>query len=414
MNGKLKKILLFAFIVISIFFINTASAFAIAPSGAEVYEGIDVSNWQGYIDYNMVKSSGIDIVYIKASQGSNTKDAYFDINYENAKANGLKVGFYHYVMARSVQEAEQEATFFASVIAGKIPDCKLAMDFEAFGDLSGNEINEISNTFLETVKRLTNKEVILYSDLFNAQNTFSSELAENYQLWLAYYSNNLLDVETKWENYVGLQYTDRGIVSGIEGEVDRDIYTEEILLDQLETLPDVQRPSGSINTETLYYTVQSGDTLWRIARQYGTTVQEIVAINQIENPNLIYPGQTLKIITNSTVPGTEIRKTGSIIYIVQSGNTLSGIAEKYGVTVGQIVEMNDIENPNLIYPGEKIRIKGATKETLNSEGQRYYTIQRGDTLSGIARRYGVSVNYLVRLNGIKDPNLIYPGTVLKV
>ena len=72
------------------------SVFAITPVSNLEYQGIDVSHWQGYIDYSEVRRSGIEVVYIKASQGTNIKDAYFDINYENAKANGLKVGFYHF------------------------------------------------------------------------------------------------------------------------------------------------------------------------------------------------------------------------------------------------------------------------------------------------------------------------------
>lgn len=73
------------------------------------------------------------MVYIKASQGNNIKDPYFDVNYENAKSNGLKVGFYHFLTATNTEEAEREAKFFASVISGKSPDCKLAMDYETFG-----------------------------------------------------------------------------------------------------------------------------------------------------------------------------------------------------------------------------------------------------------------------------------------
>lgn len=106
--------------------------YALSPASSPKYQGIDVSNWQGYIDYRQVKESGIEVVYIKSSQGSNIKDAYFDINYENAKANGLKVGFYHFLTATNTEEAEREARFFASVISGKTPDCKLVMDYEVF------------------------------------------------------------------------------------------------------------------------------------------------------------------------------------------------------------------------------------------------------------------------------------------
>lgn len=127
----LKYILSFLLIISTILFVN--SSYALSPDSEAVYEGIDVSDWQGYIDYSLVRKSGIEVVYIKASQGSNFKDPYFDINYENAKANGLRIGFYHFLTATTTIEAEQEAEFFASVISGKTPDCKLVMDYEIFG-----------------------------------------------------------------------------------------------------------------------------------------------------------------------------------------------------------------------------------------------------------------------------------------
>lgn len=291
------------------------------------------------------------------------------------------------------------------------------MDYEVFGGVSVEESNNIAQVFLESVKRLTNKEVIVYSDLSNARDRFNRNIADNYELWLAYYGdyNNLRDVETSWERWIGIQYTDRGNVAGIRGTVDRDLYTENIFLSDTSEIPNTENPNDNINTESIYYTIQRGDTLSEIASRYGTTVQELVDINNIANPNLIYPGQTLRILTNSTVNASETRGTGSVTYTVQRGNTLSQIAREYGVTVSHIVEMNDIQNPNLIYPGEKLRITESTNTTLNPVLQNnYYTVQRGDTLWGIARRYGVSVQYLVHLNGIRNPNLIYPGQLIKV
>ena len=182
-----KRLLVIFMILAFLIFADINMTYALTPSADPRYNGIDVSNWQGYIDYRQVKESGIEVVYIKSSQGSNIKDAYFDINYENAKANGLKVGFYHFLTATNTGEAEQEARFFASVIAGKQPDCKLVMDYEVFGGVSVEESNNIAQVFLETVKRLTNKEVIVYSDLCNARERFSRNIADNYELWIAYY-----------------------------------------------------------------------------------------------------------------------------------------------------------------------------------------------------------------------------------
>ena len=291
------------------------------------------------------------------------------------------------------------------------------MDYEVFGGVGIEESNNIAQVFLESVKRLTNKEVIVYSDLSNARDRFNRSIADNYELWLAYYGdyNNLAEVETSWERWIGVQYTDRGNVPGIAGNVDRDLYTESIFLSDTTEIPNTPNPNDGMNTESTFYTIQPGDTLSEIAGRYGTTVQELVDINHLTNPNLIYPGETLRIATNSTIHGSETRGTGSITYTVQRGNTLSQIASTYGVTVSHIVEMNDIENPNLIYPGEKLRITESSNTTLNPVIQNnYYTVQRGDTLSGIARKFGVTVRYLANLNGIYNPNLIYPGQLIRV
>lgn len=175
--------------VFSLFYFTYS--FALSPSSDSIYEGIDVSNWQGFINYNEVKNSGIQVVYIKSSQGSNITDPYFMTNYQNAKDNGLYVGFYHFLTARNTDEAIKEAEYFCSVISGTSPDCKLAMDFENFGNLTLEQINEISSVFLEKVRELTGKELIIYTDAFNARDTFSRSLANTYPLWIAEY-----DVET--------------------------------------------------------------------------------------------------------------------------------------------------------------------------------------------------------------------------
>ena len=99
------------------------------------------------------------------------------------------------------------------------------------------------------------------------------------------------------------------------------------------------------------YIVKSGDTLSEIAEKYNTTYQKIAQDNNIENPNLIYPNQKLKIYTNVS------QETNETIYIVKSGDTLSGIAQKFNTTYQKIAKDNNISNPNLIYPNQKLVIK---------------------------------------------------------
>lgn len=411
MKNKISKILFLAFIFV---FSIVNYIYALSPQSELRYQGIDVSDWQGYIDYSQVRNSGIEIVYIKASQGLRIRDPYFEINYENAKANGLKVGFYHFLEATNVEEAYQEAAFFSSVISGKQADCKLVLDYEQFNGVDREQINQIALAFIQRVKELTNKQVIVYSDLSNAESTFNSEVAGNAELWLAYYGDylNLQNVNSSWNSFIGVQYTDRGTVTGIRGYVDRDLYSQEIFLDDNTEIPTTENPTGNFQTEVINYTVVRGDTLGEIASRFGTTVQEIADLNGIQNVNLIYPGEVLRITTNSNVRGDVVNATGKTIYTVKRGDNLWNIALRFGTTVQDIVNWNGIRNPNLIYPGQRIVLY---RSSNNFSNQYYsYTVRRGDNLWRIARRFRVSVNRIARLNGIQNPRMIYPGQILKI
>lgn len=323
---------------------------AFSPSSSTLYDGIDVSEWQGEIDWEEVRNAGIRVAYIRASEGDNYIDPDAMRNYEGAKSNGIKVGFYHYLTARNQSEAIEQAEFFVSVIKGLNVDCRLAMDFESFGELEVNEINLIAKTFLEEVESLSGKEVIIYSDAFNAAYTFSRELARKYPVWVAdYYVSEPGD--GRWEVWDGFQYTDEGRIDGIEGYVDRDLFTSGILLRDTTAIPENTTDRAITKTETII--VARGDTLSQIAAEYNTSYEYLAKINNIANPNLIYTGQRLVVPVLET---SDINDTSHKLYIVQRGNTLTGIAREYGVTIESIVRLNEIANPNLIYVGEILRI----------------------------------------------------------
>ena len=113
--------------IAALVFAALVPARAIPPSGGRQYRGIDISEFQGEIDFEEVRRGGIEAVYIRAGAGEYT-DEYFAENYERAKAAGLKIGFYHYVTARSVEEGRRQARFFASLAAGREPDMRLFAD----------------------------------------------------------------------------------------------------------------------------------------------------------------------------------------------------------------------------------------------------------------------------------------------
>jgi LysM repeat protein len=159
--------------------------------------------------------------------------------------------------------------------------------------------------------------------------------------------------------------------------------------------------------EDLVYIVQSGDYLSLIAAQFSTSVNALIRANPgIEDPNRIFPGQEI------LIPGALeiIPDTGERVYIVQSGDTLSEIAVRFGTTVGDLTEANpEIESPARIFPGQRVVISEPV-EILPDTGEVAYIVQSGDTLSQIAVNFRTTVAELVAANPeIENPALIFPG-----
>ena len=224
------------------------------------------------------------------------------------------------------------------------------MDFESFGNLGVDEINLIAETFLEEVESLSGKEVIIYSDAYNSAYTFSEELASRYPIWVADYGVQEPG-DGNWQVWDGFQYTDEGRIEGIEDYVDRDYFTSGVLLADTTPIPENTTEDPTAKTETII--VQRGDTLSQIAMRYNTSYEYLAKINNISNPNLIYTGERLIV---PLLENNEINDTSHKLYIVRRGNTLTQIALKYGVSIDSIVRLNNIQNPNLIYVGEVLRI----------------------------------------------------------
>ncbi len=197
--------------------------------------------------------------------------------------------------------------------------------------MTDEQIIAIVAAFLEELDGLTGVTPMLYVDVSTAARLSPSLNA--YPLWIAQWEVEAPQLaDTPWESWTGWQYSSRGRVHGIRGDVDRDRFTDGILLREEETGFD--------------YTIRRGDTLWTLARRFGTTVAELARLNSIADPNRIYAGETLR-----------VPNQGSLTYQVHRGDTLWAIARRYGVTVGQLVQWNAIQNPDLIYPGQSLRVR---------------------------------------------------------
>ncbi|HPC04596.1 MAG TPA: LysM peptidoglycan-binding domain-containing protein [Syntrophales bacterium] len=153
--------------------------------------------------------------------------------------------------------------------------------------------------------------------------------------------------------------------------------------------------------------VRKGDSLTDIARRYDLTVAELLRINRLRDRNRIFVGQEIRIVEKEKpAPPAAV----PAVYVVRRGDTLEGIAGRFGVTVRELQKTNDLSSKNRIQAGWKLKIPG------KPAGERVvtYVVRRGDTLEGIARRFGVPVDVLAEQNGLRSKNLLPAGAKLEV
>lgn len=325
-------------------------------------KGIDISSSQKDLNCENIDA---DFVIIKATQGTTYVNPYCDIHYQQAMRAGQLRGVYHFANGGN---AIDEANFFLNNIQGYIKDALLALDWEK--DLGDGYKNPVFGTvgasvwvktWCDHVYHITGVRPIVY-----VQQSSMHDLdgIGDYGLWIAQYAN--YDPtgyqEHPWNEGAYTcairQYSSRGCIYGYNGYVDLDIaYMDDIAWNKYAN-PTGKSTAPVVNTvptqvqpkvDSVYYTVKSGDTLSGIASRYGTTYQHLAQINGISNPNLIYVGQKIKIDGSAPVDQSEY-------YEVQSGDTLSGIAERYGTSYQHLARINGIVNPNLIYVGQKIKV----------------------------------------------------------
>lgn len=198
--------------------------------------------------------------------------------------------------------------------------------------------------------------------------------------------------------------------------------------------PGVSNNPTTSNAQT--YTVVAGDSVWKIAHQFGISMDTLRSLNNIQN-NFIYPGQVLKIrlISSSngttTVPtpttpsipsqnqstNTGSNQTASVgNYTVKAGDSLWSIANKHGLSVAQLKSMNGLSS-DMIYAGQKLTVKtGATTNPVTNtqtSNASSYTVKSGDSLWSIANKHGLSISQLKSINHLSS-DMIYPGQKLMV
>lgn len=369
---------------------------------------IDISNWQRGIDVmSVVRNGGLTAVIVKATEGTGYVDPSCDGFVSTLRANGVRFGFYHFAGAG---DAVAEADFFRRNTTGYEKAGIPVLDWE------GNQDVAWVNRFVERYHVLTGVWPWVYG---NAWRFNQGVVNTNCGRWIAGYpANGITDINYGLNNNMpytvnnGLvcawQFSSSVRIAGYGGNLDGDVfYGDAAAWDRYAGgSPSVSAPSAPAEPapapSATTYTVKSGDTLSGIAAKFGVSVGQISGYRS-GNPNLIYPGEVLTIGGASSAPS-------STVYTVKSGDTLSGIAAMYGTTYQALASYNGIANPNLIYPGQRITIPNGSG---GSSSSRVYTVVSGDTLSGIGQKLGVAWKTIASMNGIGSPYTIYPGQKLK-
>ena len=386
--------------------------------------GIDVSTWQGDIDWKAVKDSGIEFAILRSSFGSpdpKQVDNKFHQNVQGCQAVGMSIGAYHYGYSVSVEQAKGEAQFFLDTIKGISFDYPVYYDVEdnkTMGTLSKQSLTDVVNAFCKVVAD-AGYRIGVYSSTSWLENKMDMSQI-SYPVWCAQYYK-----ECQYTGTYGIwQNTSDGQVNGINARCDMNYayvdYTKGNSVVPIPTPSPVVVPIApqpvAVDTQDSY-TVVSGDTLSGIASKFGTTYQELARINNISNSNLISVGQVIKLKGNASIP-VVAPVSNSQTYTVQSGDTLSGIANKYNTTYQELARINGISNPNLISVGQVLKVNGSASDPapVSTPSYKTYTVQSGDSLWGIASRQlgnGSRYGEIKSLNGLSS-DTIYPNQVLKM
>lgn len=344
-------------------------------------KGIDVSNWQNGIDLSAVPA---DFVIMKATEGTTYVSPDCERQYQQAKAAGRCLGVYHYANGGDVKA---EADFFLSKVKGYISEAILCLDWEGENNptFGKNDFNWCKS-WCDYVYDKTGVKPLVYvsQSVMNKLNGIG-----DYGFWIAQYANmNQTGYQDKpWNegnyNCVIRQYSSSGRLPGYNGNLDLNkAYIDQTAWNKYagkENVPKPTNPSKPVANAPIGSTLDlavevmqgkygNGDTRKAaLGDRYNEIQGFIDYIASVPAQTLVSEvkagkygnGEVRKIVLGSRYTEVQNMVNGSTAqyYIVRNGDTLSGIASRFGTTYHKLAQWNGIENPNRIYPGQKLRVK---------------------------------------------------------
>jgi LysM repeat protein len=386
---------------------------------------LDFSKWQGTVDWAQVAQTPLlKGVILRVQAGSSGPDPKYQEYVAGCKANNIPFGTYAYFLAVSVADAVQEAKdAFARMDPASV---EFAIDIEQNTCKNPEDLVPAGQAYYNYLKQQGVERVGLYTgEYFFKPNNLDKIVVDFH--WIAKYGadDGIPHAAPVVDNEMW-QFTSKGHINGVKGYIDQsvitDSYFDSVFAGVHVSVPVIPTPEQAkaavvvkepvtIKASGSTYTVKSGDTLSGIAVQFNTTVEALKSINGITNTNLIKAGQVLKV--NATVTKVAPKPAAPVsTYTVQSGDNLSNIATKFNTTVANLQGLNGIKDPNTIYPGQKLQVTGiATKPAATPV---YHKVISGDTVSELASKFGTTVAQIKSWNKLSGDFTIYIGETLRV
>lgn len=324
--------------------------------------GIDVAKWNGVIDWSKVKLANISFAILKVTNKNNRVEEAFERNYAGATEQGITVGVYRYVYAKTVEAAKAEANAIVQALSGKKINFRVWLDMEAdsIKNIGKSRLTEIINAEADIIQA-AGFQVGIYCNTDWYKNVLdSASLKSRFPFWIARYGTNNGEMQEKYspEAYaIAWQYTSSGSCDGVNGKVDLDVAFSEI-----DVAPVVPNPYAHKVGQTVYYSSYYDRATDDISKAKFAGVKykkgTITAImNGARNPYQINStsiylndGDIREVIT--------VKASDAKYHTVKAGQNLTVIAKMYGTTINAILKMNpSITNKNVIKVGAKIRVK---------------------------------------------------------
>ncbi len=394
------------------------------------YKGPDISAWQGNIDIKTLASQ-VDFFIFRGYAGR-SKDSKVDRNVKLAIECGKPYGLYIYSYALNTAQAREEAQRLITLANSySVKPSFLCIDMEdadGYKRKNGMPSNQTLKDIC-TIEGESFEQHGYYAMVYASSSWFKNQLSglNRFDKWVAHWpvsggkqKGNATSPDGENANNCGIwQFTSDGTLNGYNGRLDMNYAYKDFVLGKQNNETPVVNPEEPKLEYANRYVVKRGDCLSKIGNDLGVNWKDIAVANGITSPYVIYVGQSL------LIPGKKVQQmTSQVIeqkpnipegvqtYTVKSGDTLSGIASRYGTTYQKIAADNKIADPNKIYPGQVLNIYGSSNSTQTNNTGKEYIVKSGDTLSGIASRYGTTYQKIAKDNNISNPDVIHPGQKL--